>query len=615
MQKEIIDSLLAGNDTLGILPTGGGKSLTFQVPGIIRDGLVIVVTPLISLMKDQVDNLRTRGIKAVYFHSGMTMRERNQARDRLFNNKTKFLYVSPERVSGVAFLNEIRHMKVSFIVVDEAHCISQWGYDFRPSYLRINNLRKLFPNAPVLALTASATKAVAADICERLNFRKGYMTFRASVMRDNLTYVVRASEGKLFDIHNILSSVEGSSIVYVRSRKKTREIAEYLNNAGIRASFYHAGLDSSLKEERQSQWKDDLIRVMVATNAFGMGIDKADVRIVIHYDMPPSLEEYYQEAGRAGRDGKVSYAVLLTAKSDKATLKRRVTMEFPPKEVIRNVYTRACVFSHLGIGEGFDKSVEFDILKFCKTYNLDEAVVRPSLRILGQAGYLEFIEEFENSSRLMITVDREELYKVKLSDSISEKILTAILRNYPGLFTDYVFINEKKIAYLTQINPEIIYGKLVELSKMKILHYIPRRKTPILYFPTSMEEEKYISIGKNVYEDRMKILRDRIESMIDYGFNCDDCRQNKLAEYFGEGSGCSCQRCDNCLKKGKEGSSKISDKDIEIHLMRIFKENPNGFSDTELNQIFKKHADRAIEMVRNMYHNGLIRRNSGNWQL
>ena len=615
MQKEIIDSLLAGNDTLGILPTGGGKSLTFQVPGIIRDGLVIVVTPLISLMKDQVDNLRTRGIKAVYFHSGMTMRERNQARDRLFNNKTKFLYVSPERVSGVAFLNEIRHMKVSFIVVDEAHCISQWGYDFRPSYLRINNLRKLFPKAPVLALTASATKAVAADICERLNFRKGYMTFRASVMRDNLTYVVRPSEGKLFDIHNILSSVGGSSIVYVRSRKKTREIAEYLNNTGIRASFYHAGLDSSLKEERQSQWKDDSIRVMVATNAFGMGIDKADVRIVIHYDMPPSLEEYYQEAGRSGRDGKVSYAVLLTAKSDKATLRRRVTMEFPPKEVIRNIYTRACVFSHLGIGEGFDKSVEFDILKFCKTYNLDEAVVRPSLRILGQAGYLEFIEEFENSSRLMITVDREELYKVKLSDSVSEKILTAILRNYPGLFTDYVFINEKKIAYLTQINPEIIYDKLVELSKMKILHYIPRRKTPILYFPTSMEEEKYISIGKNVYEDRMKILRDRIESMIDYGFNCDDCRQNKLAEYFGEGSGCSCQRCDNCLKKEKVGRSKISDKDIEIHLMRIFKENPNGFSDTELNQIFEKHADRAIEMVRNMYHNGLIRRNSGNWQL
>ena len=615
MQKEIITSLLDGNDTLGILPTGGGKSITFQVPGLIRDGIVIVVTPLISLMKDQVDNLRKRGIKAVYFHSGMTVRERNQARDRLFNNKAKFLYVSPERVSGEAFLNEIKTRKVSFIVVDEAHCISQWGYDFRPSYLKIKRLRSLFPEAPVLALTASATKNVADDIGVQLNFKKGFKTFRASILRENLTYVVRPSEGKLFDIHKILSSTQGSAIVYVRSRKRTKEISEYLNNSGISASFYHAGLDSGNKEERQTLWKEGEIRVMVATNAFGMGIDKADVRIVIHYDMPPSLEEYYQEAGRAGRDGLTSYAVLLTAKSDKATLRRRLTMEFPPKEVIRNIYTRACVFSHLGIGEGYDKSIEFDLLKFCKTYNLEEAVVRPALRILGQAGYVEFIEEFENSSRLMIVVEREELYKVKISDPVIEKILTTILRNYPGLFSDYVFINEKKIGYLTQIDSSVIYEKLVTLSKMKIIHYIPRRKTPILYFPTSMEEEKYVAIGKNVYEDRMQILRERIESMIDYGFNCEGCRQDKLRLYFGEDGSEMCGRCDNCRKNNSNQKNKISDNEIADHLKKIFYENPNGFSDDDLHRIFKKYADRAIEMVRDMCHNGFIRRESGIWKL
>lgn len=615
MQKEIINSVLSGNDTLGILPTGGGKSITFQVPGLCKEGIVIVVTPLISLMKDQVDNLRKRRIQAVYFHSGMTIRERNLARERLFNAKAKFLYISPERLSGDSFLNEIRTLKVNLIVVDEAHCISQWGYDFRPSYLKINRLRKLYPDSPVLALTASATQEVASDICRQLVFRPGYNTFRASINRSNLSYVVRSSEGKLFDIHNILSAVPGSAIVYVRSRKRTKEISEYLNNSGVSASFYHAGLDSSLKEERQTQWKSGEIRVMVATNAFGMGIDKADVRSVIHYDMPPSLEEYYQEAGRAGRDGLPAYAVLLTAKSDKGTLRRRLTMEFPPKEVIRNIYTRACVFSHLGIGEGYEKSVEFDLLKFCATFNLDEAVVRPSLRILGQAGYLEFIEEFENSSRVMVIVDREELYKVKFSSPEHEKIFSVILRNYPGIFTDYVFINEKKIAYLTQLESTIIYDRLVELSRMKIIHYIPRRKTPILYFPTSMEEEKYVAIGKAVYEDRKEILKNRIEAMIDYGFNTEGCRQGMLGKYFGEDNSSDCSKCDNCRKKKTGGEQKVSDSALSSYLKKIFLQKPEGLSDREIQQIFLKHSDQAIEILRNMEHNGAIKRQSGIWKI
>ena len=615
MQKEIIDSVLYGNDTLGILPTGGGKSITFQVPGMLLDGLVIVVTPLISLMKDQVDNLRKRRIQGVYLHSGMTIRERNVAHERIFNNKAKFLYISPERLGSVSFLNEIRRLKISLIVVDEAHCISQWGYDFRPSYLKVKKLRKLFPKTPVLALTASATQEVAADICTQLQFKGDHNVFRGSIIRDNLSYVVRPSEGKLYDIQYILSKLEGSAIVYVRSRKRTREIAEYLVNSGISASFYHAGLDSSLKEERQSKWKDDEIRVMVATNAFGMGIDKADVRAVIHYDMPPSLEEYYQEAGRAGRDGFRAYAVLLTAKSDKAVLRRRLTMEFPPKDVIKRIYTRLCVFSHLGIGEGYDRTMEFDILKFCSTFNLDEAVVRPALRILGQAGYVEFIEEFENSSRLIILVERDELYNVKLSSPEHDRILSAVLRTYPGLFTDYVFINEKKIAYLTQLEPQVIYEKLQDLSKMKVIHYIPRRKTPFLYFPTAMEEERYVEIGKTVYEDRIEILRTRIEAMIDYGFSQEECRQNKMMLYFGESAASECGHCDNCRERNKRKRPALDEDNILNYLRTIFINNKDGYSESELKEIFGKFSDTAISSLRDMCADGVMRREKGRYVL
>lgn len=614
LQKEIIECVLDGNDTLGILPTGGGKSLTFQVPGIVREGLTIVITPLISLMKDQVDNLHKKKIRAVYLHSGMTIRERNLARERLFNGKAKFLYVSPERLTNNAFINEIRTLKISLIVVDEAHCISQWGYDFRPSYLKITKLRTLFPQVPFLALTASATKEVAEDICRQLHFKSNQRIFRGSVKRENISYVVRSSEGKLYDLLKILSSVSGCGIVYVRSRKRTREIAEYLNNSGIRSSFYHAGLDSQEKEDRQSKWKDGEIRIMVATNAFGMGIDKPDVRIVIHFDMPPSLEEYYQEAGRAGRDGLKAYAVLLTAKQDAATLRKRVTMEFPPKEIIKKIYTKLCVFSNLEIGYGYDKTIEFDLIKFCSVFNLNEAVVRPALRILGQAGYTEFIEEYENSSRLKVTIDRDELYSVKFNSPQHEKILTTLLRNYPGLFSDYVFINEKKIAYLTQLDPGIIYEKLVDLSKSKIIHYIPRRKTPLLYFPTSMEEEKYIEIGKKIYEERISILKRRIEAMIEYGFGKYSCRHNMLMKYFDEHSMSKCGNCDLCIeqnKKKKESAKKI---EIEEHLRQFFQLSENYISDDVLKEIYGVHYPRVIEILRFKCREGEMEYTNGKWK-
>lgn len=616
MQKDIIESVLSGQDTLGIMPTGGGKSLTFQIPGLVLDGITIVVTPLISLMKDQVDNLRRKRIRALYLHSGMTMREKNIARDRLLNDKVKFLYISPERLSHEPFQREIGSLKVNLIVVDEAHCISQWGHDFRPSYLNVKIARKLFQKVPVLALTASATKEVEADICKQLDFKKDCKVFRQSIERDNLSYVVRNSDGKLFDILNILNSVPGSGIIYVRSRKKTREIAEYLNNCGISASFYHAGISPELKEMRQNLWKENTIRIMVATNAFGMGIDKSDVRLVIHYDLPPSLEEYYQEAGRAGRDGKKAYAVLLRAKSDNAVLRRRLTMEFPDKEIIKNIYTRACVFSNIAIGEGYDRAIEFDIAKFCETFHLHEAVVRPSLRILGHASYLNFIEEIENSSRIMIIVDREELYKVKFSSCIQERILTVLLRNYPGLFTDYVFINESKIAFLSKTDAPTVYQSLVELSKSKIIHYIPRRKTPLLYLPTAREEEeRHITIGKAVYENRREILKKRIEAMIDYAEAESECRLITMQKYFGETEMNNCGHCDICLKNKKEKKIKVKDKDVSANLYKLFSENENVVSDKQLEKALGMNYPLAVDILRRMEREDVAIYKNGIWFL
>ena len=615
LQAEIINSILSGKDTLGILPTGGGKSITFQVPGLMLPGMVIIVTPLISLMKDQVDNLKQKHIKAVALHSGLTFREKNMVRERLFNDKVKFLYVSPERISSDSFVNEIRTKKISLIVVDEAHCISQWGYDFRPSYLKINRLRKLFPDTPVLALTASATTDVADDIKKQLDFSHDSVEIRGSISRSNLSYLVRQSSGKLFDILNLLKSSSGSAIVYVRSRKKTREIAEFLNNAGISASFYHAGLDNDLKNTRQNSWVSGETRVMVATNAFGMGIDKRDVRMVIHYDLPPSLEEYYQEAGRAGRDGLQSFAVLLISKDDKALLRRRLTMEFPEKDIIKRIYTRICVFSHLEIGEGYEKTVEFDIEKFCNTFSVNEAVLRPALKILNQAGYLEFIEDSDNNSRIIVTVDRDDLYRVKFNSPEQELILTAILRLYPGLFTDYVFINENKIANKTGLPATLIYEKLVELSKAKIIHYIPRRRTPLICFNTAMEEERYITIGKAVYEDRKEILKCRIEAMIDYGYSVSGCRIARLMDYFGEKNNKECGHCDRCREKKKTVYNPLSQHDIIIQLKSLFKDNKGLLEESYLKLLFGQQYEKTKDCLRQLTREGLVKYEEGKWIL
>lgn len=551
LQEDIIRSALAGNDTLGLMPTGGGKSITFQVPGMMLPGITIVVTPLISLMKDQVDNLRKRRIKAVFFHSGMKMREVNIAREKMLNGGAKFVYISPERLRNERFIGELRQLDVSLIVVDEAHCISQWGYDFRPAYLNIRSLRKLLPGVPVLALTATATPSVAQDICRQLEMNDPAI-FRTSFSRSNISYIVRHADTKIYEVFHILSRTRGSSIVYVRSRRRTHEIAEYLESCGISATYYHAGLEFEVKEERQNAWQSGATRVMVATNAFGMGIDKPDVRVVVHYDIPPSLEEYYQEAGRAGRDGLPSYAVLLVRQSDQGVLRRRVSEAFPSREKILEVYEHACNFINLAVGSGYDTLHEFDFEKFCDVFGHQQRQCLSALHLLGQAGYLEFMEETDRKSRVIVTATRDELYSLHGISPNAERVLELLLRNYTGLFTDYVYISEGSLAHSSGKSEKEIYDGLLELSRAKVISFVPRSRSSLMYVPTSREEPRYVEIGRKIYEERKKIMEARTEAMIYYAFDKKACRENIMLAYFGEKAETRCGRCDTCRERRKQ---------------------------------------------------------------
>lgn len=578
LQEDIILSILAGKDTLGLMPTGGGKSITFQVPALYYpDGLTIVITPLISLMKDQVDNLKKLRIKAVSLHSGMSAKENRLAWELIANGKARFLYVSPEKLQNERFLLELKNLKINLITVDEAHCISQWGYDFRPSYLNIKKLRKIKPDVPILALTATATPVVASDIMTQLEFRNQNF-FKKSFSRDNISYLVRRSDTKIHDVLHILSKTSGSAIVYVRSRKKTKEISDYLNSAGISSSYYHAGIESLLKTERQNEWKQGSVRVMVATNAFGMGIDKPDVRMVIHYDLPPSLEEYYQEAGRVGRDGKPSYAVLLTSKTDKGLLNKRITEAFPERPFIKTTYEQICNHLHVSIGEGYESIKEFDITRFCSLFQLqNEKKCRAALRLLGQAGYMQFIEDAEKRSRMKILCEREELYDVHLQDKKVEEVLALCLRLYTGLFSDYVYIRESVLAFHLKFSQSDIYESLLLLDKKKIISYIPRSGLPLIYFPTAREEKNTLIIGRNIYEERKAIIEHRSEAIIDYAFKDSSCRVRRMLNYFGETNSCDCGKCDVCRER-KIGKSdkKSKQENLMTSILTYLSQHPEG---------------------------------------
>jgi len=552
LQEDIIQSIYAGRDTLGLMPTGGGKSITFQVPAMMKPGICIVITPLISLMKDQVDNLRSRGIKATTIYTGMTQEEIGTQLENCIFGNYKFLYISPERLSSSLFIHKLKAMDVNLIVVDESHCISQWGYDFRPSYLSIASIRELLPGIPVLALTATATPEVVDDIQDKLHFQQKNV-FKKSFVRQNLSYVVRHADDKQQTLIYLLNKVPGTAIVYVRNRKQTQEIAAMLLQAGISADYFHAGLKRETKELRQNLWKNNTCRVMVATNAFGMGIDKPDVRLVVHWDMPGSLEEYFQEAGRAGRDEKRAYAVMLCNKSEQTKLKKRIADEYPSKEFIIRVYEALCNYFQIAAGFGEYTTHDFSLQDFCTAFKFSFNQASYALKILELSGYIEYVEEPDNASRLIFQVTRDDLYHYLNQDRKTDVILQVILRSYTGLFADYVYIDETLIATRAGITQQEVYDRLITLSKHRIINYVPRKKMPQIIFTRAREEPKYMVIPRYAYEDRKKRDEKRIDKVIEYLDIQHYCRTRLLLQYFGEKSTADCKTCDICLKKTQAG--------------------------------------------------------------
>ena len=574
IQEDIISSIGSGRDTLGLMPTGGGKSITFQVPALANPGLCLVITPLIALMKDQVQNLRKHGIKAQAVYSGMTREEIVIALENCIFGDYKFLYISPERLGTEIFQNKLRSMKVSMITVDESHCISQWGYDFRPAYLKIADVRKLLPDVPVLALTATATPEVVKDIQVRLAFREENV-FRMSFERKNLAYIVRRTEDKSGELLHILNQVQGSAIVYTRNRKRTKEISLFLNQHDISATFYHAGLDNKTKDLRQKGWQAGTYRVMVATNAFGMGIDKPDVRLVIHIDFPDSPEAYFQEAGRAGRDGQKAYAVLLYAQSDKTILKKRISDTFPEKDYIRQVYDHINYYFQMAMGDGRGCTFAFNIDEFCQRFKHFPVRVDSALKILTRAGYLEYTDEQDNASRLIFTLRRDELYRMEEHNQDTEKLLRIILRSYTGLFSDYAYINEETLAQRSGLSRQQVYDTLILLTKRHILHYIPGKKTPYIIYTRERQDTNRIVLNKEVYEDRKKSYEKRIQAMLEYAESNDQCRSRMLLHYFGENNEHNCGQCDVCLEKHTSGLKKGEYEDIASDIKNLLNRHPH----------------------------------------
>lgn len=577
-QLEIIESICSGKDTLGLMPTGGGKSLTFQLSALSKDGIAIVVTPLIALMKDQVQNLRAKGIKAAAVYSGMLRKEINTVLDNCIFGGYKLLYVSPERLNTRLFREKMAYMQVSILVIDECHCISQWGYDFRPSYLSIAEIRTLLPGVPVLALTATATEKTIIDIQEKLEFTKQNVISK-SFHRENLAYVVRTCENKISELVKILSKTNGSCIIYVRNRKKTKEIALILQEAGFKADYYHAGLSHLTRMRKQEDWTNDEIRIMVSTNAFGMGIDKPNVRLVLHLDLPNSLEEYFQEAGRAGRDGEKAYAVILHATKDSSILKRRLTNEFPSRDFIKDIYEKVCSYFSIAIGAAANCKFNFELHNFCKIYHLPLAQTYSAIKLIELSGYWEYVEDVDNRSMVQIIVNRNDLYQINLTKPIYETILQTLLRIYSGLFSDFTIIDEAALSARLNISNDEIYESLIYLDRIGLIHYIPRQDIPYILFTNARVDKKHLNITHQAFEDRKKRTETRIKAMINYAENTQRCRSNILLKYFNDPKKEPCGICDVCLKNKKKGISPSDFDKMEAFILNKLKHSPCSIQD------------------------------------
>jgi ATP-dependent DNA helicase RecQ len=603
LQEEIIESVLAGKDTLALLPTGGGKSVCFQVPGLAMEGLCLVVTPLIALMNDQVMHLKKKGIKAVAIHSGMNRREIEVALDNCMFGDIKFLYLSPERLQTEQFIQTVQRMKVNLVAVDEAHCISQWGYDFRPPYLKIQEIRAYLKGIPVLALTATATPKVVEDIQQKLGFPKENI-FRKSFERKNLSYIVIRDENKLGRLLRIFSKVAGPAIIYVRNRKKTAEVAKYLKNNKVSADYYHAGLDATTREKKQNSWMRESVRVMVSTNAFGMGIDKPNVRLVIHLDLPDSPEAYFQEAGRAGRDEKRAYAIVVYDEADLHKLQEGFDKQFPQVDSIKNIYQSLGNYFQLPVGAGREECFEFDLTDFAKNYSYNPVMIYNSLKFLEREGYLVLSEAIEQPSRIHIEVDREELYRFQVENKSQDAFIKLLLRSYSGVFSGFQVIREEELARRANIETSQVIKKLEALQNHGIMTYVKKSGKPEIMYATERLEQKNLRISPKVYHDRKSESSLRMQAMIDYVSTTSFCRSQFLIRYFGEDDIARCGTCDVCRQRNKMDLNEMEFDNLRAHIKKLLQEKPmtlpeivwesSRYSEEQLLQVLRWLEDKGI---------------------
>jgi len=609
LQREIINSVVAGCDAVALLPTGGGKSITYQVPAMAMDGVAIVVTPLIALMKDQVDALRKKGIKAVAINSSMPYREIDAALDNCVYGDVKLLYIAPERIDTLIFRKRVVKMQVSLIAVDEAHCISEWGYDFRPSYLKISVLRDILPEVPVMALTATATSLVLRDIEFHLRLDSPQV-FRASFARANLSFIVRRGENKPEQILRVVEGVPGSGIVYTRTRSDAEQLADFLKDKEVSADFYHAGLGYRLRTLRQQEWMDGKIRVIVATNAFGMGIDKADVRFVVHHQIPESIEAYYQEAGRAGRDGKRAYAVVVYNEGDNLAARRRIEMEYPPLDTIKAVYESLFNYLQVSIGGGKDEIYDFRLTEFAARFKIFSATALNAIKILELNGYMTLTDEMDNPSRVMFRVRRDDLYKVRVDKAELDSFLKMLMRSYTGLFSGFVAIDEKYLARVSGYTEQKVIDMLMNLSQMKVIHLIPRRSSPLLILTEERLPTGDVVISAATYQRRREQSELRSAAIVEYVQAEDECRSLVLRRYFDEQADEPCGVCDVCIQRKQSGieleKSMAATESIEKFILQLLSQEDAQYDLRTLMSRIPGSSNIALNVIRRMIASSTI---------